>query len=184
MAWDYDCWISGEPASAKNQRRIVTIGGKPRLIKSAKALAYCKTFLQQAEPKEPLIESDVALRIDVFYASRRPDLACMDLIQDLLQGVAIKNDQSESFKYVRLCRHVIVQAVHDLGCGGRAEREDVPEFLETERFSTLCSFSDWDEDWVRKIFHSVTLLRDDVRKDMTRQIVQLLKRQADINTGA
>lgn len=93
MAWDYDCWISGEPASAKNQRRIVTIGGKPRLIKSAKALAYCKTFLQQAEPKEPLIESDVALRIDVFYASRRPDLACMDLIQDLLQGVAIVNDR-------------------------------------------------------------------------------------------
>ena len=90
--WDYDCWIEGEPASAKNQRRIVLLHGKPRVIKSAKALSYSTSFAAQAK-KIPLLEGDVALRIDAFYASRRPDLACLDLIQDLLQGVAIKNDR-------------------------------------------------------------------------------------------
>ena len=34
----YDAVSYGEPASAKNQRRIVQVGGKPRLIKSKKAL--------------------------------------------------------------------------------------------------------------------------------------------------
>ena len=92
--WDVDFWVAGEPASAKNQRRIVTIGGKPRLIKSAKALAYCETFEKQCTGKIELIDGDVALRLDVWYASRRPDLACMDIIMDLLQGVAYANDRA------------------------------------------------------------------------------------------
>ena len=90
--WDYDCWISGEPASAKNQRRIVKIHGTVRVIKSAKALAYCRSFAVQAK-KIPLMDGDVALRVDAFYASRRPDLACIDLVQDCLQGIAIINDR-------------------------------------------------------------------------------------------
>tara|TARA_R110002012_G_scaffold260286_3_gene441955 strand:+ start:832 stop:1281 length:450 start_codon:yes stop_codon:yes gene_type:complete len=90
--WDYDCWIAGEPASAKNQRRIVQIKGKVRVIKSAKALSYCRSFAAQAK-KIDLLEGDVALRVDAFYASRRPDLACLDLVQDCLQGIAIKNDR-------------------------------------------------------------------------------------------
>ena len=32
--------IRGELASKSNSRRLVTIGGKPRFIKSAKALAF------------------------------------------------------------------------------------------------------------------------------------------------
>lgn len=92
--WDVDFWVAGEPASAKNQRRIVTIGGKPRLIKSAKALAYCKTFEKQCTGKIELIDGDVAILLDVWYASRRPDLACMDLIMDLCQGVVYANDRS------------------------------------------------------------------------------------------
>lgn len=85
--------ILGEPASAKNQRRIVKIHGKMRLIKSAKALAYAKSFKAQAPVLDPLIEGDLSLRVDVWYASRRPDLACLDLIQDLLQDVAYPNDR-------------------------------------------------------------------------------------------
>lgn len=92
--WDVDFWVAGEPASAKNQRRIVTIGGKPRLIKSAKALAYCQTFQKQCTGNIELIDGDVALRLDVWYASRRPDLSCMDLIQDLCQGIVYGNDRS------------------------------------------------------------------------------------------
>ena len=91
--WDYDAWILGEPASAKNQRRIVSIQNKPRLIKSKKALDYCKAFALQAKPLDPLIETDVSIWIDAFYASRRPDLACLDIIMDLLQGVVYLNDR-------------------------------------------------------------------------------------------
>ena len=91
--WDYDETVMGEPASAKNQRRIVTVGGKPRLIKSKKALDYCKTFESQVVPIDPLLDGDVAVLIDVYYASRRPDLAAMDLVMDLLQGVVYQNDR-------------------------------------------------------------------------------------------
>ena len=91
--WDVDFWVAGEPASAKNQRRIVTISGLPRLIKSAKALSYCKSFEKQRPRDIELLVGDIALRIDVWYASRRPDLACMDLIMDLLQGVVYQNDR-------------------------------------------------------------------------------------------
>ena len=90
---EYDSWILGEPASAKNQRQIVVIRGKPRIIKSKKALAYTKSFAAQATPLAPRITTDVSLRIDAFYASRRPDLACLDLIMDCLQGVAYANDR-------------------------------------------------------------------------------------------
>ena len=93
MSLDYDAWIIGEPASAKNQRRIVKIRQQTRIIKSEKALAYAASFAAQAPVLDPLIESDVSLRVDVWYRSRRPDLACVDLIQDLLQGVAIANDR-------------------------------------------------------------------------------------------
>ena len=91
--WDYDEWILGEPASAKNQRRIVSIRSTPRLIKSKKALDYCKSFALQAKPINPLIKTDVSIMIDAYYASRRPDLACLDIIMDLLQGVVYQNDR-------------------------------------------------------------------------------------------
>jgi hypothetical protein len=91
--WDFDQEILGEPASAKNQRRIVRVHGQPRIIKSAKALAYAKSFQEQAIPLDPLLEGDIAVLIDVYYRSRRPDLAAMDLVMDLLQGIAYKNDR-------------------------------------------------------------------------------------------
>ena len=93
VKWDFDQTILGEAASAKNQRRIVTVGGKPRLIKSKKALGYCKTFAEQAIPLDPLLEGDVSILLDVYYASRRPDLAAMDIVMDLLQDVAYLNDR-------------------------------------------------------------------------------------------
>ena len=91
--WDFDQVIFGEPASAKNQRRIVTVNKRPRLIKSKKALDYCKAFAEQANALPELLEGDLAIRLDVYYASRRPDLAAMDLVMDLLQGVVYSNDR-------------------------------------------------------------------------------------------
>jgi len=89
----FECMILGEPASAKNQRRIVQVGGKPRLIKSKKALDYAKSFEAQCPVLPELITTDVSLRLDVWYGSRRPDLSACDLIMDLLQGHVYKNDR-------------------------------------------------------------------------------------------
>ena len=48
--------IIGEPASKANSRRAVVLGGKPRFIKSSKALGYSSMFKQQEtdmlQPKE------------------------------------------------------------------------------------------------------------------------------------
>lgn len=90
---EFDCVIYGQPPSAKNQRQIVKIGGISRLIKSKKALAYVKEFESQCPSLGELITGDVSVRVDVYYQSRRPDLACMDLIMDLLQGKVYENDR-------------------------------------------------------------------------------------------
>ena len=42
---------------------------------------------------ENLISTDVAVLLDVYYATRRPDLAAMDLLMDLLEDVAYLNDR-------------------------------------------------------------------------------------------
>jgi len=89
----FDFVIYGEPPSMKNQRRIVYVGKKPRLIKSKKALDYRDEFFAQCPISEHPIEEDVVLMVDVWYGSRRPDLACIDYIQDLIQGRVIKNDR-------------------------------------------------------------------------------------------
>ena len=92
----FDFVVLGEPASKSNQRRIVRFGKVSRLIKSEKALKYTDSFKQQIQslPLADPLDCDVALRIDFWYASRRPDLAGMDLIMDLLQGVCYLNDRS------------------------------------------------------------------------------------------
>ena len=85
--------ISGEPASKSNQRRIVLIHGKVRVIKSAKALAYAKSFAVQVTPPREPIEGDVELGAIVWYRTRRPDLD-VSLLMDLLQAShVIKNDR-------------------------------------------------------------------------------------------
>ena len=91
--------IFGEPASKANSRRAVKIGGVSRLIKSKKALDYSAMFKAQARPIDPLIESDVSVSINIFYASRRPDLD-ESLILDLLQGVLYMNDRQVKEKHI------------------------------------------------------------------------------------
>ena len=93
MGWNFDFVVTGECPSAKNQRRIVKFGNRPALIKSKKALAYVDSFNAQCHILDTLLEGDVALWVDAYYQSRRPDLACIELIQDLLQGRAYANDR-------------------------------------------------------------------------------------------
>jgi len=90
--------IFGEPASKANSRRMVYVRGKPMFIKSAKALAYAKSFKQQATPTAKL-DGDVAVHITIYYASRRPDLD-ESLILDLLQDVAYTNDRQVKEKHI------------------------------------------------------------------------------------
>ncbi len=91
--------VYGEPASKANSRRMVLIKGKPRLIKSKKALDYCKLFAEQCPILEELIEGDVAVTIEIFYASRRPDLD-ESVILDEMQGRIYTNDRQVKRKHI------------------------------------------------------------------------------------
>ena len=91
--------VNGEPASKANSRRLVSIGGKPRSIKSKKALSYADAFLLQVKPVEPLLEGELAVTMHIYYASQRPDLD-ESLILDLLQGVLYKNDRQVREKHI------------------------------------------------------------------------------------
>jgi Holliday junction resolvase RusA-like endonuclease len=77
--------ILGEPASKANSRKLVVIGGMPRIIKGEKALAYEKDALRQIPPKaRQRLEGPVRVTMRIFYASERPDLD-ESLILDCLQ---------------------------------------------------------------------------------------------------
>ena len=100
--WEWEATILGEPASKSNQRQIVRMGGKPRLIKSKKALNYARKFHLQA-PRMPLREpilDDVLMWCRIHYATRRPDLD-ESLIMDALQAAEIiGNDRQIKAKLV------------------------------------------------------------------------------------
>ena len=91
--------IKGEPASKANSRRLVSIGGKPRFIKSKKALLYKRAVDAQCPVLEDLLEGDLAIAMKIYYCTRRPDLD-ESLILDLLQDKIYKNDRSIKMKYV------------------------------------------------------------------------------------
>lgn len=100
MRWS--ATLLGEPCSKANSRRLVSCGGRPRVIKSQKALDYSEAFLAQLaflRPARP-IEGDVIATIRIWYASRRPDLDD-SLILDLLQkGAVIRNDRQVKERHV------------------------------------------------------------------------------------
>ena len=93
--------ITGQIASKANRRRLVVLGGHPRSIKSAPALAWAASAkaqisaMYQGEP----YDGDVALYATIYYASRRPDLD-ESLLMDALQGVVIRNDRQIREKHI------------------------------------------------------------------------------------
>lgn len=91
--------IYGDLASKSNGRRIVRRGRRHISIKSKKALSYSDEF--QAQDLEPhVLEGDVAMMADIYYATRRPDLD-ESLLLDLLQGIAYENDRQVKWKLIR-----------------------------------------------------------------------------------
>jgi len=91
--------VRGEPASKANSRRLVMMGGKPRFIKSKKALGYSSGFNTQVGCRKELIEDDVCIAIKIFYKSRKQDLD-ESLILDLLEDKVYKNDRQVKLKHI------------------------------------------------------------------------------------
>ena len=75
------------------------IGGKPRFIKSQKALSYGKDFAIQCPIRKDLFTIDLSLAMKIYYKTRRPDLD-ESLILDLLQKKVFNNDRSIKSKYI------------------------------------------------------------------------------------
>ena len=85
--------IHGEPASKANSRQIVTIRGKPAVIKSKKARRYVEDFAVQCPRLSHPLEGDLAIELTIYYASRRPDLDPSVLFDCLEKCRVIKNDR-------------------------------------------------------------------------------------------
>jgi Holliday junction resolvase RusA-like endonuclease len=119
--------VSGEPASKANSRRLVMIGGKPRFIKSKKALGYSSLFKTQIGCREQLMDFDLCVAMKIYYKTRRPDLD-ESLILDLLQDKIYQNDRQVKVKYIEWGldkenpRAIIV-------CGPEDQRDSIIETL-------------------------------------------------------
>jgi len=93
--------VKGQCYSKANSRRLVSIGGKPRFIKSKQALKYAEDFTWQCPKQETLIpkDKDVSVKMTIYYQNRRPDLD-ESLILDLMQGMIYENDRSVKEKHI------------------------------------------------------------------------------------
>ena len=94
--------IYGEPCSKANSRLLVWHGATktPRFIKSKKALGYEGDFKKQCPVFGAPLEYELAVTLNIFYRTQRPDLD-ESLILDLLQkcGV-IRNDRLVREKHI------------------------------------------------------------------------------------
>jgi len=86
--------IRGEPASKANSRSIVTINDRPSSIKSAKARSFeAIAMLQIPASAKRMFSGPVGVALDIFYASRRPDLdesVVLDALQAKFTGIGAK----------------------------------------------------------------------------------------------
>lgn len=92
--------IFGEPASKANQRKLVTIKGRPAFIKSQKARDYVEAFKKQCPSLgDQMLEGELYVRMTIYYASRRPDLD-ESVILDCMQDLIYKNDRQVREKHI------------------------------------------------------------------------------------
>lgn len=100
--------ILGEAASKANSRQLVTIGGKPRFIKSKKARDFMKGARLQVPPAcRVRLQGPVAVLLHMHYATERPDLdesVVLDALQDhfvitVLPGGRVRRDLVQSGVY-------------------------------------------------------------------------------------
>lgn len=91
--------VFGEPGSIKNQRRAVKFGNRLAFIKSAKSMAFTDSFRMQAPKLCELLTTPLSVDIDVWYASRRPDLD-VAVVLDAMQGVIYANDRQVQEQHI------------------------------------------------------------------------------------
>ena len=103
------------------------MGGKPRFIKSKKALGYSSLFKTQIGCRKQLMDFDLCVAMKIYYKTRRPDLD-ESLILDLLQDKIYQNDRQVKVKYIEWGldkenpRAIIV-------CGPEDQRDSIIETL-------------------------------------------------------
>ena len=119
--------VYGEPASKANSRRLVRFGSRVASIKSAKALGYVDAFQLQCPRLKTVITTPVAVFIEIFYSSRRPDLDD-SLILDAMQGRVIKNDRQIQERHIlwnldRANPRAVIRVVPIPDRGGAAEAD-------------------------------------------------------------
>lgn len=73
--------------------------GRSHVIKSQKALAFAAHVKKTVPVRQPLIEGDISIVIEIYYKTRRPDLD-ESLILDVLQGIAYVNDRQVKEKHI------------------------------------------------------------------------------------
>jgi len=95
--------IFGTAYSKANGRRLVTFGGRPRLIKSKPALKFEEDVKAQVQPMDEMLEGDLSFHADIYYPSRRQDLD-PSILLDALQGLIYANDRQ--FKQISSCRYL------------------------------------------------------------------------------
>lgn len=85
----------GNPPRKSNSRRIVRVGGKPRVILSGEAQAWlaaaCMLCPADLKIEVGSREYPVVLLCDMFYASHRSDLS-VELAMDMLQKAGVVKD--------------------------------------------------------------------------------------------
>lgn len=106
--WEFKGIMPGQLCSKSNQRKIATWGGRPHLIKSDDARAYCKEFFQRFYQAGKPFEGDVILEATCYYQDRRRDLD-IALLQDCLQTGTPRNPGANIIKNDRQ-----VVAIHAL----------------------------------------------------------------------
>lgn len=91
--------VLGSPQSKANSRKAVMLGKRPAFIKSDAARAYLANFQLQCPRLKTIITTPVAVFIEIFYSSRRPDLD-ESLILDAMQDRIYANDRQVQEKHI------------------------------------------------------------------------------------
>jgi len=88
-------WFDGQPPRKSNNRRVVRTGGKTRVIKSQKALAWVKQAITLTPVYAKLelgsLDRPLTVTMHIYYETRRPDLSG-ELVLDMMQKAGIIKD--------------------------------------------------------------------------------------------
>ena len=109
--------ILGQVVGHKNSYHIVTIKGRPAVVKSKDALAYERDALRQIPPSaRQRLEGPVRVTLRLYYATERPDLdesMVLDVLQDRFKGKGEQRELVQKGVY-RNDRQVREKHVHHL----------------------------------------------------------------------